>query len=128
MNLINDQWLSVYRRSGTAARIAPWQLTEAIQDDPVEKLNALRPDFNGALVQFCIGLVQTAFAPKNDREWMALYRTPPEPQVVQEAMQLYQHAFQADGDGPCFLQDFDMPDGEAKEIGALLLEEPGGNT
>lgn len=64
MNLINDQWLSVYRRSGIEDRIAPWQLTEAIQDNPVERLNALRPDFNGALVQFCIGLLQTAFAPK----------------------------------------------------------------
>ncbi|WP_446011407.1 type I-E CRISPR-associated protein Cse1/CasA [Candidatus Electrothrix sp.] len=127
MNLINDQWLPVYRRSGTSFRIAPWQLTDDMAQDPVEKFNALRPDFNGALVQFCIGLVQTAFAPKNDREWMALYQTPPEPQVLQEAMQSYQHAFEADGDGPCFMQDFDLPDGEAKGIGALLLEEPGGN-
>ncbi|MDU9047902.1 MAG: type I-E CRISPR-associated protein Cse1/CasA [Candidatus Electrothrix sp. Rat3] len=127
MNLINDQWLSVYRRSGIEDRIAPWQLTEAIQDNPVERLNALRPDFNGALVQFCIGLLQTAFAPKDDREWMTLYRTPPEPDVLHQAFRQYEHAFQLDGDGPRFMQDFDLPDGEQKEIGALLLEEPGNN-
>ena len=128
MNLLNDQWLSVYRRSGIKAKIAPWQLTEAIQDDPAERFHALRPDFNGALVQFCIALLQTAFAPKDDREWIKLYQNPPKSDVLQQAFQQYKHAFQLDGDGPCFMQDFDLPDGEQKEIGALLLEEPGGNT
>ena len=128
MNLLNDQWLSVYRRSGIKDRIAPWQLTEAIQDDPVERLNALRPDFNGALVQFCIGLLQTAFAPEDDREWIKRYQNPPKPDVLQQAFQQYEHAFQLDGDGPRFMQDFDLPDGEQKGVGALLLEEPGGNT
>ncbi|MCI5167558.1 MAG: type I-E CRISPR-associated protein Cse1/CasA [Candidatus Electrothrix sp. GM3_4] len=128
MNLINDQWLSVYRRSGTRDRIAPWQLTEAIAQDPVEKFHALRPDFNGALVQFCIGLLQTAFAPEDDREWIKLYQNPPNPDVLHQAFQQYEHAFQLDGDGPRFMQDFDLPDGEQKGIGALLLEEPGGNT
>lgn len=128
MNLINDKWLPIYRKNGTCEQIAPWQITENIETDSVEKLNATRPDFNGALVQFCIGLLQTAFAPKDDYEWMTLYQSPPDAQTLEKAFILYEHAFNVDGDGPRFMQDYDLPDGEPKEIGTLLIEEPGANT
>ncbi len=56
MNLLESQWIPVRRESGESY-IAPWQLTEP--DDSVLELAAPRPDFNGALLQFLIGLLQT---------------------------------------------------------------------
>lgn len=128
MNLLNDQWLPICRKCGTREQIAPWQITDNIETDPVVKLNSPRPDFNGALVQFFIGLLQTAFAPKDDYEWMKYYETPPSTQILQDAFLQYEHAFNVDGGGPRFMQDYDLADGERKEIGALLIEEPGANT
>ena len=58
MNLINDPWIPIRRKSGTQDIIVPWQLTET--DDPVIALSAPRPDFNGALMQFLVGLLQTS--------------------------------------------------------------------
>ena len=63
MNLIKDPWIPVRRESGMEDIIAPWQLTET--DDPVIALSAPRPDFNGALMQFLIGLLQISAAPED---------------------------------------------------------------
>ncbi len=128
MNLINETWLPICRKNGTCEQITPWQITENINTNPVERLNAPRPDFNGALVQFCIGILQTAFAPKDDYEWMTLYQSPPDAQMLEKAFFQYEHAFNADGDGPRFMQDYDLPEEKPKKIGSLLIEEPGVST
>jgi CRISPR system Cascade subunit CasA len=67
MNLITDPWIPVIRRNGPD-KIKPWQIAET--DNPVMELNAPRPDFQGALYQFLIGLVQTCFAPEDEDEWL----------------------------------------------------------
>lgn len=68
MNLIEDEWLPVMRSCGKEDIIAPWQIAE--RDNPVIELQAPRPDFQGALYQFIIGLLQTCFAPEDHEEWL----------------------------------------------------------
>ncbi len=115
MNLIENEWIPVRRRSGEVARIAPWQLTDAFAEDPFVQLAAPRPDFNGALVQFLIGLLQTSFAPDDQREWRQRLRQPPSSQELKKAFVPVAPHFDLDGNGPRFLQDFTL----AEEIGAL---------
>jgi len=115
MNLIENEWIPVRRRSGEVVRIAPWQLTDAFAEDPFVQLAAPRPDFNGALVQFLIGLLQTSFAPDDQREWRQRLRQPPSSEELKKAFIPVSPHFDLDGNGPRFLQDFTL----AEEIGAL---------
>ena len=66
MNLITDPWIPVIRKDGPD-KSCPWQIVEA--ENPVIEINAPRPDFQGALYQFMIGLLQTCFAPEDEDEW-----------------------------------------------------------
>lgn len=129
MNLIEDRWIPIRRQSGLEERIAPWQLTESFADDPVVSLSAPRPDFQGGLVQFLIGLLQTATPPNEDKgpEWGQWLEKPPEPEVLQKALAPYAKCFQLDGDGPRFMQDFDLKEGKENGIGSLLIDTPGEN-
>jgi CRISPR system Cascade subunit CasA len=125
-NLIHENWIPVRREDGERVLIAPWQITEKL--NPVMALDAPRADFNGALIQFLIGLVQTTTAPKDDRAWRAGLTQPPEPNDLSEAFQSVSAAFDLDGAGARFMQDLKLTEGEDKEIAQLLIESPGGNT
>jgi CRISPR system Cascade subunit CasA len=127
MNLITGGWLPVTRQNGQADIIAPWQIAET--DNPVLEINAPRPDFQGALYQFLIGLLQTCFAPEDEDQWQAYWEDTPEPEVLKASFAKVAFAFELDAkDAPAFLQDFALPDGETKAIAALLIEAPGGKT
>jgi len=76
-NLINEKWIPVRRADGKKEIIAPWQVTDDIGSNPIVSLDANRPDFNGALIQFLIGLVQTTMAPKKDKNWGNGLTNPP---------------------------------------------------
>jgi CRISPR system Cascade subunit CasA len=52
MNLIDSSWIPVRRASGSRSWVTPWQITDDIDGDPIVALDAARPDFNGALMQF----------------------------------------------------------------------------
>lgn len=125
-NLIHENWIPVRREDGGQVLIAPWQITEKL--NPIMALDAPRPGFNGALIQFLIGLVQTAMAPKDDRAWRAGLTQPPEPDRLKETFESVAFAFSLDSDGPRFMQDLKLTDGEEKEIAALLIETPGEKT
>lgn len=126
-NLIDERWIPVTRRDGTATMIAPWEVTEGFADNPVVALNAPRPDFNGALIQFLIGLVQTVAAPMNGTEWRKKLAEPPLPEELKAAFDTVRHAFELGGDGPRFMQDFEALIGQAGSIDGLLIDEPGEN-
>jgi len=126
MNLIEDPWIPIRRRSGKEERIAPHQLTE--EEDPVMALASPRPDFDGALAQFLIGLLQTAFPPRDVGEWEDWLEDPPIPEILQEVFAPWNSAFELDGDGPRFMQDFVDLDSKPDPIGRLLIEAPGANT
>jgi CRISPR system Cascade subunit CasA len=126
MNLIDDAWLPVSTRSGEARRISAAELVSPALA-PVD-ITAPRPDFRGALFQFAIGLLQTAYAPRHMGEWMARWNTPPGVEELQAAFAPLRAAFDLDTDGPAFLQDFTLGEAEPLGIGGLLVDAPGGNT
>ena len=129
LNLLTDPWLPVRRRSGAAAWIAPSGITDAIDDDPVAAFAWPRPDFNGAALEFLIGLLSTATAPDNDREWFEWWSQPPDPDALSTRFNRFEKVFNLDGEGPRFLQDLEPLDGtERKEVGALLIDAPGAQT
>lgn len=129
MNLINDPWIPVVRASGKRVWIKPAQVVSE-PDDPVVRLDAPRPDFNGALIQFLIGLLQTCFAPEDDDEWEERFDNIPTEERLDKAFQQYAFAFNLDGDGPRFMQDFDLKKNDANEIkiSQLFIEAPGEKT
>jgi CRISPR system Cascade subunit CasA len=127
MNLINDPWIPAIRADGSQCLIAPWQIAET--ENPIVELAAPRPDFQGALYQFLIGLLQTTFAPEDIGEWFESWRQPPEAEDIKGIFSQFSEAFELDNPGgAAFLQDYNLPDGEPKPIEALLIEAPGGKT
>jgi CRISPR system Cascade subunit CasA len=128
-NLIDESWLPVRLSDGTRRLIAPWQITEKSSGNPAVAIDWPRPDFNGAALEFLIGLLSTAFAPQNEDEWHARWERPPAPEQLRAAFQVIAFAFDLDGDGPRFMQDFDpLPDVDAGEVAALLIDQPGDQT
>ena len=127
MNLIRDAWIPVIRANSGKGLIAPWQVAEP--EDPVMELAAPRPDFQGALYQFLIGLLQTGFAPEDPVEWQEYWHKPPDAPLLRSRLEVLAHAFELENpDGPAFLQDQALPEGEIKRIASLLVESPGGKT
>jgi CRISPR system Cascade subunit CasA len=127
-NLIDEQWIPVRRRDGTRSMIAPWEVTKDFSENPVVSLDAPRPDFNGALIQFLIGLVQTVAAPQNNAEWKKKLGEPPGPAELKEKFASARHAFELGGDGPRFMQAFEpFDDFTLSGIAGLLIDAPGEN-
>ena len=127
MNLINDPWIPVQRKSDAPdTMIAPWQLTETT--DPIISLNAPRADFNGALMQFLIGLLQTCATPDNHDRWLDWLETPPDPKQLKTCFDQYAHAFELQGQQGIFMQDFEELNTEDRSIEKLLIDAPQENT
>lgn len=128
MNLILDAWIPVRCRDGTHRRIAPWRLTDNHGTNPLVALASPRPDFDGALAQFLIGLLQTACAPEDNRDWRAWLGSPPPPETLKAAFEPLVPAFHLDGDGPRFMQEQGLPMKDSSGIDGLLIEAPGDQT
>ena len=126
MNLIKDPWIAVRCKSGSETLIAPWQLTEA--HDPVIALSTPRPDFNGALMQFLIGLLQTAATPDDNNCWLDWLESPPNPEQLKACFERYAYAFELKAEKGAFMQDFDELDTDTQAIEKLLIDSPGGKT
>ena len=127
-NLIDERWIPVIRRDGTKTVIAPWEVTEQFKENPVVALDAPRPDFNGALIQFLIGLVQMVAAPQNNTEWRKKLIDPPKPDELKKMFATVHHAFDLGGDGPRFMQAFEsFDDFTLSGVAGLLIDTPGEN-
>lgn len=127
INLINDPWIPIRREDGSRELIVPWQLAEA--ENPVMAVEAPRPDFNSALTQFLIGLLQTCMMPKDHNAWLVKFVEPPGVDEVRDSLQAYAHVFELAGDKARFMQDFDeLVVKSANDIGDLLIEAPGEQT
>jgi len=127
MNLIDDCWLPALRADGVRELIAPWQIAET--ENPVTEIIAPRPDFQGALYQFLIGLLQTTFAPEDIEEWLERWHKIPETEHLKDTFEKFSSAFElTNSDGPAFMQDFDLPASDKKSLAALLIESPGEKT
>lgn len=124
-NLIDAPWLPFLRPDGTVSYERP----AAMAAPEFTDLGLVRADFQGAAWQFLIGLLQTAFAPKDIDEWADRYESPPTVEELDAALAPFRDAFDLDGDGPRFMQDLDpLPDRPPVTIGALLIEAPGAQT
>lgn len=131
MNLLETNFIPVRRANGLCESIMPWQLTDQYEENPIIALNTPRPDFNGALIQFLIGLLQTAMPPEksDNSDWVAYLESPPLPDVLKEKFLRYEGAFNLDGEGPRFMQDFDeLETKKFESVSSLFLESPGENT
>lgn len=119
MNLIHDAWLPVMRASGKKEKIAPWQIAE--RTDPVIELNAPRPDFQGALYQFLIGLLQTCFAPEDHDKWIEYWEELSDVEKLRERLNGVSFAFDiGNANGPNFMQDYEDFEGEELPIEDLV--------
>jgi len=115
MNLMTDQWIPVIRKDGTKDRIVPWQIAES--DNPVVELTAPRPDFQGALYQFLIGLLQTCFAPEDEDSWLERWEEMPSPDELQKAFGSVEAAFELyNPGGAAFMQENPTSDKHQEEF------------
>ena len=132
MNLIEDRWIPVRRQNGEEEKIAPWELTSNFERNPIVALAAPRPDFQGGLTQFLIGLLQTVAPPDEDSglEWEDWFEEPPEPEKLRAKFDPFVDCFHLDGDGPRFMQDLDLESEGTSEkpISTLLIDAPGEKT
>ena len=126
MNLLNEPWMPVRTRDGSREWIHPSQLSRP----DILAFDAERADFNGALAQFAIGLLQTTAPVERDSEWRRLFKEPPSGEALAEWFAPVTAAFEFDGEDARFMQDFSLgaEDGTACDIAALLIEAPGIST
>lgn len=124
MNLVQNPWLPFKMQDGSE-KVLP---VSAIGDPEVIDFALPRADFQGAAYQFAIGLLQTVFAPEDHNDWHDLYEQPPALEKLQSSFDRVAHAFNCLGDGPLFMQDFDLlSEAKSTTVSGLLIEAPGGN-
>ncbi|AOM41423.1 type I-E CRISPR-associated protein Cse1/CasA [Xenorhabdus hominickii] len=125
MNLVKDAWLTFRMRNGSEEKLP----LAAICDPAVMDFSLPRSDFQGAVYQLAIGLLQTVFAPEDKYEWHDFYEQAPTQADLQTAFNRVEHAFNLIGDGPLFMQDFDsLAERKSTSISGLLIESPGEKT
>lgn len=123
-NLIDEKWIPVIRSSGSVSKVAPWEISG--QSDPPVKVYFTRPDFNSAVTQFLIGLVQTVMTPPSEDDWLDMLENPPSTVVLKEKMEAVRDAFELIDDEHPFMQEPEI-DG-SKSIDSLIITTPGENT
>lgn len=129
MNLLNDPWIPVNRRGSEKRElIRPFEITDSIDTGPYHVLDATRPDFNGSILQFLIGIVQTVMTPVDEVAWVDLFRNPPSKEALFEAMQNEAKYFDLEGEQIRFMQEVDLQEENLTPIASLLIDSPGANT
>lgn len=124
MNLVQDSWLPFQLRDGSVETLP----ISAIGRPDIVDFALPRADFQGAAYQFSIGLLQTVFAPEDEIVWHDYFDQAPTVQALSQTFAKVQHAFNATGDGPLFMQDFDgLVNAKIKSVSGLLIEAPGAN-
>lgn len=130
MNLLTDPWLPLLRHQGGLEWRTPAELTDNFADDPFVSFGWGRPDLEAAALELCIGLLQAAFPPLDEDDWLRRWMTPPAPDVLAPALEPFVPAFELMGT-PAFMQDLDADRLEAEEvrpIEGLLIDAPGAMT
>ena len=120
------------RRSGVVWGPIAMLVDRLDGDDPVIAIASPRPDFDGALQEFLIGLLSVALKAKDEEEWRERWDQPPTVAELQAALDALPPAFSLDAaEGPRFLQDFsamDLASQEVLAIDRLAIDSPGEQT
>lgn len=123
MNLITDPWIPCRLRSGTRSYLRPAEISPHAPD-PAVAVASPRPDFDGALAQLLIGLLQSAVAPPDPESWLDVADEPPDIAALDSAFAPFAPAFELYGSGPRVLQDRRLADGPFDwPIEKLLMEQ-----
>ncbi|WP_417552800.1 type I-E CRISPR-associated protein Cse1/CasA [Marinomonas fungiae] len=124
MNLIKDPWLPMRLSDGSMQTLP----ISAICRADVVDFALQRADFQGAAYQFAIGVLQTAFAPEDSKQWAGRFTTAPDQDEFELVLAKIEHAFNGEGDGPLFMQDYDLlQEQKPSSIAGLLIDAPGEN-
>ncbi len=125
MNLLTEPWLPVRKRDGGREWVNPSQLARP----DIVAFDADRADFNGALAQFAIGLLQTTTPVERHSGWRKLFDEPPDAGTLAQWFAPLAGAFEFDGNGARFMQDAILAsvEGESHRIEGLLLDSPSEN-
>lgn len=123
ISLLTEAWLPVRRRNGQVDWITAQQLSEP----DIVCFAAHRADFNGALAQWAIGLLQTTAPVPDDSSWAKLLASPPPAAELARWFAPCAPAMVLDGDGARFMQDLGLADGAECTIDALLIDAAGGS-
>ena len=128
--LLDESWIAACRADGAQVRIAPWQITDSDSHGSVSDIASPRPDLDGALLEFLIGVVQTALPPASEDEWSERWDKPPAPEELRNALVPLRDAFFLNGDGPRFMQDAEPANHEEgyRPIAWLFMDAPSENT
>ncbi|MCT4533715.1 type I-E CRISPR-associated protein Cse1/CasA [Halodesulfovibrio sp.] len=126
-NLLTEKWIPLRHGEGEEFRVAPCELPDVPAD---ADLAIARPDFRAGVMEFLIGLVQTALSPSK-KACGKFHRKGCSSDVLKEALLPLEPYFNLFGDRPRFMQDLLLTEKECKErsrIDSLLIDNPGGNT
>lgn len=129
-NLLMEPWLMVLLENGESRWICVHEMTSMLPALP-KRLNFPRSDFNIAVMEFFIGLLQTCFAPRNRREWRERLENPPSAEELKAAFAVYTEYFNLLGQRPRFMQDLTLSEKDVKgtsDISGLFMDQPGENT
>lgn len=128
-NLIQSPWLPARRRRSGPVWITPAEIAPGADgDDPIEALAFPRPDWNGHVSEFLIGLIKLGMNPKGPRGWRAGWTDPPSAADLAARLAPFVSAFNGDGPGPLAFQDLDLLEGiKDSPIEELLIDGPGDN-
>ncbi len=127
-DLRREPWIPWRRRSGRLEWGPPHLLTDGLRDDPVVAVASPRPDFDGALQEFLVGLLTVAFRPADEDEWLDRWHAPPSPDDLAGALAALPAAFDLDGNGPRFFQDLSpeaLADAPLWSVESLLIDTAG---
>lgn len=127
-SLLREPWLPFRRRGGGRRWIAPHEIVVGDGANALAAPDWGRADFDAATLEFLIGLLATAYAAQDTRQWAERFDTPPSADTLNQSFSFFAAVFDLDGDGPRFMQDFDNLGGDACPVSGLFIEAPGANT
>lgn len=123
-----EPWLPLRRLTGEVEWATIADLTDKLATNPFVAVATPRPDFDGAVTEFLVGMLAAAFEPADEDEWQALWETPPSPASLTAALARLPDAFELLSHGAAFFQDFDahaVASDEPFLVEQLLLDAPG---
>lgn len=121
MNLITDPWIPVRLKNGERRVIRPHEMADASIAAP----DWPRPDLNVACLELLIGLVFIADPPSDDEDWET--RQQPDQSRLEQKLLGFKGAFNLGGEGPRFMQDLEVLEGDANPPDLLFIDSAGGS-